>query len=72
MMMMIAMISVIKRGEQENDGGVFHISCLRRSSSPFIKSWISKTSSIAALRGVSGVLRMGSVVLTSTSQRVSA
>jgi len=37
-----------------------------------MRSWISRTWSIAALSGVSGVLRMGSAVLTSTSQRVSA
>lgn len=47
-------------------------SCRRRSSSPFIRSWTSKTASTDWLSGVSCVFRIGDAVLTSTSHSVSA
>jgi len=46
-------------------------SCLLRSSRPFMRIWISITASTDTLKGVSGVLRTGDAVLTSTSQSVS-
>lgn len=49
-----------------------YTSCLLRSRRPFISNWTSKTASIVLLRGVSGVLRTGVAVFTSTSHKVSA